>query len=346
MSFAEPRIALKPLAMLCRRLALSLSAGVDVRAVWAREALSARGRARWPLSTISDHVARGASVSDAIARTGDFFPELFREMVHVGEETGHLPEVFRQLAENYEQQLRMRRNLLSSLAWPMIELTLALSVVGLVIYLMGAIPALNKSGADLLGFGLRGTSGLVVYLAIVGTVIALVVAFLRASSRGTLWVAPIQHLLMRVPRLGRALETMAMARLAWAMHVTLNTGMDVRPAMKMSLLSTQNVQYSRHVDAVLGAVRSGREIYEALAQTGDFPLEFLEAVRVGEESGQLVESMGHLSTQYQEEARLAMNTLTIVIGFGVFLLIVGIIAFFIFRIAGFYVGILNEATKM
>lgn len=56
--------------------------------------------------------------------------------------------------------------------------------------------------------------------------------------------------------------------------------------------------------------------------------------------------MGHLSTQYQEEARLAMNTLTIVIGFGVFLLIVGIIAFFIFRIAGFYVGILNEATKM
>ena len=30
----EPRIGLKPLAALCRRLAISLGAGVDVRTVW------------------------------------------------------------------------------------------------------------------------------------------------------------------------------------------------------------------------------------------------------------------------------------------------------------------------
>ncbi len=343
--FGEPRIGLKPLAALCRRLALSLGAGVDVRTVWLRETNAVRGPARRRLARISDGVAEGRSISDSLKRTGNYFPEFFRNVVKVGEESGHLPEVCRQLAEHYEHQLKLRRALVGSLAWPVIELTLALGVVGLLIWVMGAIPQLAKNKVDILGFGLTGTRGLAIYLAFLAMLGTAGFVVYRAMLRGVLWAAPIQRIAMRIPRLGRALETLALARLSWAMHVTLNSGMELRSALRMSLASTQNVLYKQHIQRVNTAIGAGCEVHEAFRQTGVFPNSFLDAVQVGEESGQLVESMGNLSVQYQDEARLAMNTLTILLGFAVMALIAGVIIFLIFRVFGFYMGVLNDALN-
>lgn len=343
--FGEPRIGLKPLAALCRRLATSLGAGVDVRTVWAREASAARGAGRRRFFDVSQDVAAGTAIADSLKKTGNYFPEFFRELVKVGEESGHLPEVCRQLAEHYEHQLRLRRMLLTSLTWPLIELTLALTVVGVVIWVMG-LSMFKKNNIDILGFGLTGTSGLLTYLCFLAMVAFAGYMAYRAAVRGALWVAPVQRAIMRVPRLGRALETMAMARLSWTMHVTLNSGMELRRALRMSLKSTQNVVYTRHIDGVLRAIRDGQEIHETFKATGAFPIDFLDAVQVGEESGQLVESMAHLSVHYQDEARLAMNTITLLFGLAVTALIAGVIIFLIFTIFSFYVGVLNDATNM
>ena len=342
----QPRIGKKPLATLCRKMATSLAAGVDVRTVLAREAKSARGAGRSRMGQINDDVQRGGSFSDAIDQAGKYYPDFFREMVRVGEESGHLAEVLRQLAEHYEHQVRLRRTLLGSLSWPVIELMLALGVVGILIYVMGAIPSLAKNNIDILGFGLTGGEGLATYLAILAAGGFALFLLYRATTRGVLWVAPIQRLLMRVPKLGTALETFAMARLAWAMHVTLNSGMELRKALKLSLNSTQNVLYTQHVDRILAAIRSGREIHEALDETGAFPIHFIDAVHVGEQSGQLVESMANLSSQYQHEARAAMNVLTVLMGLAVTGLIAAAIIFLIFRVFGFYVGVLDDALKM
>ena len=122
----QSRIGTKALASLSRRLAISMSAGVDARKVWSRETSGAHGAAfRRHLNQISEAIASGSSVSDALAATGNFFPEFFREMVRVGEESGNLPEVFGQLAENYEQQLTMRRVFLGAITLPMVELVVA-----------------------------------------------------------------------------------------------------------------------------------------------------------------------------------------------------------------------------
>lgn len=326
---------------------MSLSAGVDVRSVWSREAGAARGIGRSHLADINDGVQRGESVSDSLGQTGKYFPELFREMVKVGEESGHLAEVFDRLAEHYEHQVRLRRALLGSLAWPFIELLLALLVVGILIYVMGAVPQLAQAKIDMLGFGLTGTEGLLTYLGFLGFVAVGLFIIYRATVRGVLWVAPIQRLLMWVPQLGKALETFAMARLAWAMHVTLNSGMDLRRALRLSLRNTHNVRYTQHIDQVLSAVRSGREVHEALAETRSFPVHFVEAVQVGEESGQLVESMANLARQYQDEARTAMTILSVLFGVAVMALIAALIIFLIFRIfVNAYLGPINDALNM
>ena len=305
-----------------------------------------RGSARSRYELIRHDVAGGATIADSLRKTGNYFPEFFRELVHVGEESGHLPEVLGQLATHYEHQLKMRRILLIALAWPIMELMMALSVVGLLIWLMGAIPQLRKSNTDLLGFGLTGNSGLLIYLAFLGVVGFGIFLLIRATTRGVLWVAPVQRVIMSIPRLGAAIETLALARLAWALYVTLNSGMELRNALKMSLRSTHNVVYTQHIDRILRNIRQGGDIYDALVSTNVFPVEFLASVQVGEESGRLVESMAHLAEQYQDQARLAMNTLTILLGLAVTGLIAAVIIFLIFRVFSFYTGTLNDALKM
>ena len=344
--FGDPRIGLKPLTDLCRRLATSLGAGVDVRTVFMRETSMARGAGRSRMDLIRQQVSAGETIGDALDHTGNYFPEFFRAVIKVGEESGHLPEVLRQLADNYDHQLKLRRSLLGSLAWPLLELTLALGVVGILIWVMGALPQLKKSNVDLLGFGLTGTSGLLTYLGFLAMVAAAMYVVYQATVRGVLWVAPLQRVLMSLPQLGRALQTVAMARLTWAMHVTLNSGMDLRPALEMSLNSTRNVVYTQHVPRILQSIRQGREIHEALRDTNEFPIDLLDAIQVGEESGKLVESMRTVSEHYQEAARRAMNTIAILLGVVVTGLIAALIIFLIFRLFSSYTGMINDAVKM
>lgn len=340
----SPRIKIGPLAALCRRQATALGAGIDVRNAWDREANRASGQAaRARITGISEAVARGETLAAALADTGDYFPTLFRELVDVGEQTGHLSEVLARLAENYEDQVKMRRVFLAAIAWPVFQLIAAVLIIGFLIWIMGAI---GNGETDPLGFGLIGNTGLAIYVTFVGSVAAAIFVLVEAIRRGLVWTRPIQHFVMRLPGIGKPIRTLALARLAWSMHLTMKTGMDVRRALRLSLQSTRNVVYTEQVDPIDAEIVEGNSIYEAFRSTGSFPADFLDTLAVGEQSGRIVESMERLSRQYQDYARTAMTTLNVLAGFAVWGVIAAIIIVMIFRLFGFYIEQINNAAKM
>jgi len=344
--FFSPRISTKQLAALCRRLAISLEAGIDVRKVWAREAERPIGpTARRRVESISEAVNRGDSLGEALATTGDYFPPLFRELAAVGEQTGHLSECFSQLADHYDGHLRLRRVFLAAIAWPMIQLVLALAVIGFLIWIMGVIGQFTGTTVDILGFGLVGNSGLAIYVSFVALVGFGLFVVIHAMQRGLFWVAPIQIALIRVPMLGQAIRTLALARLAWSLHLTLNTGMPLRHALQLSLQSTHNAHFTRHLRTIDKSVAAGNSLYESFLQTDAFPIEFLDALHTGEEAGRLVETMAILSRQYQDQAQAAMRVLTMVAGVAVWAVIAVFIIMMIFRIFSFYIGTINNALS-
>jgi type IV pilus assembly protein PilC len=339
----SPRMPLKPLASLCRRLATALTAGIDARTVWAREAQQARGPARRRLAAVSQAVNQGESLTDALAATGDFFPALFREMAEVGEQSGHLGEVFGQLAEHYQGQVQLRRNFLAAITWPMVQLAVAVVIIGFLIWVMGVISDMAGTRIDPLGIGLVGNRGLAIYLAGVAAVAAVLVLAVRAASRGQGWVGPIQRGVLRLPVLGPALQTLALARLAWSMHVTMNAGMELRRALRLSLRSTCNARYTDRIERIDRGIAAGSTIHDVFCEAGCFPADFLDSLYVGEHSGKLVESLALLSRQYQDQARTALATLTTLAGFAVWAVVALLIIALIFRLAAFYLGILNAA---
>lgn len=327
------RISLQELVGLCRRLAWALGAGVDVRRVFQREAERARGHLRRGLTEVRRAVDRGETVSHGLAAAGNVFPPLVRELTEVGEQTGGLSEVFLQLADHYQGRLELRRNFLAAIAWPVIQLVLALGIVGFLIWIMGFICDATGQPIDPLGVGLVGTGGLVIYLLLLAAVAGAVLLAVQGMRRGVAGLRILQRLLMRVPVLGRPLQTLALARLAWALHLTLGAGMEVRRALALSLRTTNNARYTDRIPRMDAMIARGNSMHDAFLAAGVFPVDFLDSLAVAEESGKLVESMATLSRQYRDRARAALGTLTMLAAWAVWGVVALIIIGLIFRLA-------------
>jgi type IV pilus assembly protein PilC len=77
-------------------------------------------------------VIDGANLSSALAKE-ELFPELFTDMMAVGEQTGHFARTMQTIADVYERELDRTVNIISALIPPVIIVIIAI-VVGFVVY--------------------------------------------------------------------------------------------------------------------------------------------------------------------------------------------------------------------
>ncbi len=334
------QIGLRPLAQLCQRVGSSLRAGVDVRKVWKREAERGSLAHRRRLERVSQAIDRGETLNDALSTVDGFFPPLFREMTNIGEKTGRLDEVLLRLAKYYEHLQTLRRAFAVGILWPALQLTIAVLVIGVVIGLLGWI---GGGENDILGFGLIGTRGMLIYfsiVAVIGVIGTLLVRGLLQGKFSAALMAPLMH----IPGLGPNLRTMALARMTWSMALAIEAGMDARHTLRVALNSTRNRYFTRHIKQVDRSIAENQEIHESLRDTQAFPDDFLDAVEAGETAGRLAESMTALSKQYEDRARAASSALTVVAAVGIWGIVAAFLIFMIFRVFFFYLGIIEQFT--
>src|SRR4051794_36507761 len=110
--FFSPRLSLSSLQNLCIGLRQALGAGLGVREVFKQQAERGRPSVRPAASRIFRRLDRGDSLEDALADEHKAFPPLFITMAAVGEQTGHLPETFRELERYFQMQVKLRRQFL------------------------------------------------------------------------------------------------------------------------------------------------------------------------------------------------------------------------------------------
>lgn len=343
----SPRIRLKSLAQLCRRMATATRAGLEDRRIWQSESERGGSAQRAAVSQVSDALSRGDSVGDALSRTSDYFPVLFRQIVSLGDATGTLDRVYRRLAEHYEHMLAARRTMMSALAWPMIQLGMALAVIGAVIWLSAALnlKTIDDEPLDMFGFGLTGNRGLAIYLSILIFLAIGVLLFIEASRRGMLWTRRLQRSLLRLPGIGNALQTLALARFTWALQLVFDTSMDLRKALPLALDASGNDYYRRLGPRVAQNIQQGMSLHLALAETGAFPRELLDAIAVGEQSGMLQETMERQAEEYRRQAATAISILAQFFGYLVWAAVAVFIIVLIFRVFGMYVGTIERMSQ-
>jgi type II secretory pathway component PulF len=84
------------------------------------------------LAEVRRSVIDGANLSSALAKE-QLFPELFTDMMAVGEQTGHFARTMQTIADVYERELDRTVNIISALIPPVIIVLIAI-VVGFVVY--------------------------------------------------------------------------------------------------------------------------------------------------------------------------------------------------------------------
>lgn len=294
------------------------------------------------LREISDAIQGGSDISQALREHGNFFPTLFIEMVTMAEETGSLPEVLRHLAEHYEANIRMKKNLIGSLIWPVFQLVAAIFVIAILILVLGLIGGDNDISNIV--FGLKGPTGAMIWLTgTLGTFAAMFAVWLMIQKAAQA-KAIVDPMLLMVPVLGRCMRSFAIARFSWSYYLTQQTGMPVNRSLQGSLKATGNGAFVSQTPFITSAVMEGSSLTESLKQSRLFPVEFLEMVSVAEESGTVPEALHRLSPHFEEDARRALKILTSAISVVVWLFVAGFIIFFVFKVMLTYIGMINDLT--
>ncbi|MBR6555603.1 MAG: type II secretion system F family protein, partial [Clostridia bacterium] len=81
------------------------------------------------LQVVYEDVKSGVLLSEALNKHKKVFPDFFRSMVHVGEISGKLDEVFRSLADYYERDTALKGKVKGAMAYPMMLLGMTVGIV-------------------------------------------------------------------------------------------------------------------------------------------------------------------------------------------------------------------------
>ena len=120
------RLPLASLIELCRALHHYLGAGLTLRNVFEQQAQRGRPAVRPVAARIESSLKEGDDLETALKREKEAFPPLFISLATVGEQTGMLPEVCRELEQYFLLQQSLRRQFLGLIAWPAFQLAAAI----------------------------------------------------------------------------------------------------------------------------------------------------------------------------------------------------------------------------
>lgn len=330
----------------CRRFGVGLRAGADLLKLLESEAKHGPARQRAAMSKIREGAKDGHAISEMMQHQKPFFPPLLVVMTRVGETTGRLERTMLTLSEHYAQQYTLRQNFIRAIAWPGLQLLIGIGVVSLMIWIMGVLTApTGGEMTDMLGFGLRGPKGVLIFWSYIAVFAAVLGGMYFAFRKNVGGVQNLVPLVYQVPAIGGAIQTITLARFAWTLSLSLDAGINPIDSTKLSLDATDSSYYRSGAKPAEEAIRGGATLSEALNKTHLFPEEFITQIEIAELSGTDAESIDQLAKDYDERAKGAMKTIAGVASGVIWVGVSMFLIFMIFRIFGNIMGFYQQGFE-
>lgn len=293
---------------------------------------NARGVDRQIIRGLAREIENGASLTTAMEAQGRAFPALYRNLVMAGEVSGGLEEVFLQLADYYDLVRQMWRRLISGLLYPVIEYIMLIGALTFITYIVEMFVNHNPNP--------EGPALRVLLIGIAIFCVPIVVYLILTRMLGGRRV--VHEILNRVPILGMVMRSLALWRFCWCMHMMTNAGVAVLDAVVLSAQATANGAYAAQGPKIAAELRQGVPMYAALERTGLFPNDVIEMVHVGEESGEAPDMFRRMAVVFQERVTAALAFLSTAFGWFIWMIVAGVIIFYIIRFAMQYRNMLND----
>jgi type II secretory pathway component PulF len=318
-SSKKPRMNMREVLVFTREISDLLNSGMTLgNALNTLSRRKTKTTADAIILDLRDEIIKGASLSEAMGKYPDTFSTLFVSMVRAGEASGAVSESLERLGSHYERVLEAREKVMMAMTYPAI--VLAAGVFTIIFVMVFVIPKFSQVFAELgatLPLPTRILIGTSSFMMSYGWLMALLsvggfIAFRRyiRTPAGELWW---HRQMLKFPVVHRIITANAFGQFARTLGALLHNGVPVLQALSIVENTVGNKVIAREIREARDRVTDGSTIAGPLAAGKVFPPLLTDMLAIGEESGDMAGSLGHIAERYDDELDRSIKVLTTVL---------------------------------
>ena len=307
-SFRGPRVKRKELISFMLHLGSYLEAGVSLLGALEDYRVADNPAVDAAIQDIRKRIEGGSSLSEAFEAYPTLFNALVVSMVRAGEMSGKLDEALQEVVKLVEWEDEFNGQVKQAATYPVVVLV----IIGIVVLVVStfALPVIIKLLTDLhvplplptrifllVGQGLA-TWGWLLALVIVGLVFGIKAALKRPEIR-LAW----DTRLLKLPLIGGLATKIALSRFATFFAAQYRAGIPIVQVLRECQGITGNARLALCVRRIREGVESGERLAVMAASVGYFPTLVVRMLAIGEEAGNLEQTLGKVSRYFDAEVR-------------------------------------------
>ena len=304
----------KAFTVMCSQFSIILRSGIPVaRTVHLIADKTTDKKLKGILTEVAEDVESGRSLSASLQeRGGKLFPMTFIETIHAGEESGNVDRAFETMYQHYDKQTKMHGKVRNAMAYPLFVLAIAVAVV--VVLMVKVVPtfmdifASYGSELPLMTQILVGISNFfrdnLLTMAVVLAVVILVYKFYSNTENGRLNIAKRS---LKLPVLGNISELNAASQFANTMTTMLGAGLPMTRAIAITAKVLDNYYISQEIGKLTGKIEEGQSLGDSMKEAAIMPDILNDMVAVGEETGEMEETLHTIAAYYDAELDMAIT---------------------------------------
>ena len=313
------KVKAKELSVFTRQFSVMIDAGLPL--VQCLDILAQQQENKFfqqTLSQVRQDVEEGATLSAAMARHPKVFDQLFVNMIDAGETGGILDIILQRLSTFIEKVVKLRRDVVSALIYPVAVILIAVVVVSAIMVFV--IPQFQSIFTNMLGKGeklplpteivitvsdfIAGWGGLSVLVGVIALAVGVRTYYRTPGGRNVL-----DGLLLKLPIIGQVLRKIAIARFTRTLSTLLSSGVPILQSLEITAKTAGNVRVEAAIMKVRAGVERGENFVDPLKATDMFPNMVAQMIGIGEQTGQLDTMLGKIADFYEQEVDTAIANL-------------------------------------
>ncbi|HEV3020840.1 MAG TPA: type II secretion system F family protein [Pirellulales bacterium] len=288
-------------------IAALVRAGIPLERALAELGRELPGRHGRAATALSERLARGASLDEALLESRDEFPRLYVSVVAAGLRSGRLAVALEGLAAAARRVAELRQVTATAIIYPLILFLLAwgLFVAFVVFFAPRVLPGFRDFGVS--------SAGLIAWLADLGpsarwwapigpaVVLLAVVVWWWRSRQALLLDSP--RWLGWVPGSRRLVGLCRSATFADVLALLVDQRVPLADGLRLAAAACGDRRMTADAEALAQAIQRGARPAEYLGHTERFPPLVAWFLSAGQDAGLLVSALRHAAGSYHERAR-------------------------------------------
>ena len=305
----KPRVKAKDFSIMCSQFAIILKAGMPIgRAVKVVADQTSNKYLNKVLTQVASDVQAGHSVAYSFESKGEYLPRVLIETIRAGEESGHMYEGFERMKKYFDRQSKVAGKVASALTYPIFVGIIAVVVVAVLMVMV--VPAITDmivslgSEIPLMTQILMNISDFVSnnILFIVLFIVLLVVIY-KLYARTESGKVNLAKLALRVPIIGVVNRFNAASQFANTMAMLVAAGLPITRCIHVTSNVIDNYVIGKQVGRMETRLEEGVSLTESIRDCDYLPTALIEMTAVGEQSGELEETLSTMGEFYDDETQ-------------------------------------------